>query len=110
LICGLVKIKNYEFIKMKKSRWFVIAGSVSIMAVIAIFVYYYTQILFPPPSLPSTKHTFKVREIYPTIQNGRQWFINLDNPGKDRIFDPNSKIKQQPDGSWQIRGSNNGKM
>ena len=89
---------------MKKSRWFVIAGSVSIVAVIAIFVYYYTQILFPAPSPPSAKHTFKVREIYPSIQNGRQWFINLDNPEKDRIFDPNSKIKRQPDGSWQIKG------
>ena len=92
---------------MSKSRWLiVIVGSISVIIIIIItlfFYYYYIQISFIPPP-PSAKHTFKVREIYPTKQGGRQWFINLDNPQGDGIFDPNSKIKRQPDGSWQIRG------
>ena len=90
---------------MKKSKWFAIAGIVSVAIVITVFVYYYyIQTFFPPPSPPIAKHPFKVREIYPTKQGGREWFINMDNPQKDRIFDPNSKITRQPDGSWQIKG------
>lgn len=45
-----------------------------------------------------------MKEIYPTKQNGREWFINLDDPTADGIFDPQSKLTQQPDGSWQIKG------
>jgi hypothetical protein len=45
-----------------------------------------------------------VKEIYPTKQNGREWFINLENPTADGMFDPQSKLTQQPDGSWQIKG------
>ena len=80
-----------------------------ITTIIIIFIYYYyPQILFLPPHIPSTTttaiHNFKVREIYPTKQNGREWFINLDDPTADRIFDPRSEITQEHDGSWQIKG------
>ena len=80
-----------------------------IATVIIVLIYsYYPQILFlPPPPIPITTtaiHNFKVKEIYPTIQNGREWFINLDDPTADGIFDPQSKLTRQPDGSWQIKG------
>ncbi len=44
--------------------------------------------------------------IYPTAPGGREWFIKMDDPSSDGIFDPTSPIKWQPDdgGSWQIRG------
>jgi hypothetical protein len=80
----------------------------AIIATVIIFIYYYyPQILFLPPHVPSTTtaiHNFKVREIYPTKQNGREWFINIDDPTEDRIFDPRSEITREPDGSWEIKG------
>jgi hypothetical protein len=94
----------------KHSRLLTIVITFAFIAtVIIIFIYYYyPQILFlPSPHIPVTTtaiHTFKVKEIYPTTQNGREWFINLDDPTADGIFDPQSKLTRQPDGSWQIKG------
>jgi hypothetical protein len=97
----------------KDSRLVIIIVIISIIlaitaTVIIIFIYYYyPQILFLPPRIPTTTtaiHNFKVREVYPTKQNGREWFINLDDPTANRIFDPQSKITREPDGSWQIKG------
>ncbi|MDF2767633.1 MAG: hypothetical protein K0S91_468 [Nitrososphaeraceae archaeon] len=93
----------------KYSRILTIIITFAIIAtIIIIFIYYYyPQILFLPPHIPITTtaiHNFKVKEIYPTKQNGREWFINLDDPTADGIFDPQSKLIQQPDGSWQIKG------
>jgi hypothetical protein len=93
----------------KYSRILTIIITFAIIAtIIIIFIYYYyPQILFLPSHIPITTtaiHNFKVKEIYPTKQNGREWFINLDDPTVDGIFDPQSKLTQQPDGSWQIKG------
>jgi hypothetical protein len=93
----------------KYSRILTIIITFAIIATIIIILiyYYYPQILFLPPHIPITTtaiHNFKVKEIYPTKQNGREWFINLDDPTADGIFDPQSKLTQQPDGSWQIKG------
>jgi hypothetical protein len=93
----------------KYSRILTIIITFAIIAtIIIIFIYYYyPQILFLPPHIPiatTAIHNFKVKEIYPTKQNGREWFINLDDPTADGIFDPQSKLTQQPDGSWQIKG------
>ena len=57
-----------------------------------------------PITSSTTIPKFKIKEIYPTIQDGREWFINMDNPTGDGIFDPGSPISKQPDGSWQIVG------
>ena len=43
-------------------------------------------------------------EIYPTKAGGREWFINMENPTIDGIFNPQSNISRQPDGSWRIGG------
>ena len=74
----------------KKHSWLLIIIIITfafIATVIIIFIYYYyPQILFQPlhiPIITSTIHNFKVREIYPTKQNGREWFINLDDPIAD---------------------------
>lgn len=46
-------------------------------------------------------------EIYPTKVGGREWFIDMDNPTKDGLFNPQSIITRQVDGSWQISGRQN---
>ncbi|MDW0228057.1 MAG: hypothetical protein QOC23_10535, partial [Nitrososphaeraceae archaeon] len=47
---------------------------------------------------------FGTREIYPTKQDGREWYVNMRNPMDDEnfsiTFDPN--ITRQEDGSWRI--------
>ena len=83
------------------NRWLIIAFIVLGMTVLISF--YYLKILMPIPS-STTIPKFKIKEIYPTKQDGREWFINMDNPTGDGIFDPGSPISKQPDGSWQIVG------
>jgi hypothetical protein len=41
-------------------------------------------------------------EIYPTKAGGREWFINMENPTRDGIFNPQSNLSRQQDGSWRI--------
>ena len=60
-----------------------------------------------PPSLFPTSNKFDrfgIMEIYPTKAGGREWFINMENPTIDGIFNPQSNISRQPDGSWRIGG------
>jgi hypothetical protein len=98
-----IYIKN-----MNKKQW-IIAGTIA--AVIAIIVsivvvYSYIQLIqmrpSPVVSPPVAKHTFKVKEIYPTKPGGREWFIDMANPQADKLFDPDSHISKEPDGSWKI--------
>jgi hypothetical protein len=51
---------------------------------------------------PTTVDKFGIKEIYPTKEGGREWYINMDSPKSDGIFDPKSTMTKQPDGSWQI--------
>ena len=55
-----------------------------------------------PITSSTTIPKFKIKEIYPTKQDGREWFINMDNPNGDGIIDAGSSTSKQPDGSWQI--------
>jgi hypothetical protein len=50
---------------------------------------------------------FGIKEIYPTMQGGREWYINMSNPRNDNIFSIGTgfsyeNITKQPDGSWRI--------
>jgi hypothetical protein len=51
---------------------------------------------------------FGITEIYPTKENGREWYLNMNNPLNDSLlsitFDPN--ITRQIDGSWRISDTN----
>src|SRR5436309_388661 len=87
---------------MKKKLW-IAMSAVAILFITSTAVYYYYNPIIPIPSgVP--RHIFKVKEIYPTKPGGREWFINMNNPTIDGIFDPGSSITKQPDGSWQIEG------
>ncbi|MGB0026549.1 MAG: hypothetical protein WBP64_06890 [Nitrososphaeraceae archaeon] len=65
------------------------------------------------PSLHSSNNTaseatmvdkFGVREIYPTKQLGREWYVNMTNPKNDTLlaFTFDAPINKEKDGSWQI--------
>ena len=47
---------------------------------------------------------FGIREIYPTKENGREWYVNMENPKDDQNFSItfNPNLSRQVDGSWRI--------
>ena len=47
---------------------------------------------------------FGIREIYPTKENGREWYVNMENPKDDQNFSItfNPNLTKQVDGSWRI--------
>jgi hypothetical protein len=57
-----------------------------------------------PPSARSDR--FGIKEIYPTKQGGREWYINMKNPANDSLFaigtGKDDNITRQSDGSWRI--------
>ena len=86
--------------------------SIIALVIIAIIVlsYYFLAFFNKLPTNISNNSglgKFGIKKIYPTIVGGREWFINTDNPKNDGIFNPQSQIIRQLDGSWQIEGRNN---
>ena len=63
-----------------------------------------TTTIFASTQIPLELDNFGIREIYPTKENGREWYLNMENPKEDEhfsiTFDPN--ITRQEDGSWRI--------
>lgn len=47
---------------------------------------------------------FGIREIYATKENGREWYMNMENPKDDENFSItfNPNLTRQTDGSWRI--------
>ena len=52
----------------------------------------------------NTTDKFGIKEMYPTTQDGREWFIDMSNPKSDGIFSitSNHNITKQKDASWRI--------
>ncbi|MFL6395131.1 MAG: hypothetical protein ACJ708_10835 [Nitrososphaeraceae archaeon] len=96
---------------MNKRYWITIA-TISTVFAIGIIVYYaYIQLIQMRPSVvppPIAKHTFKVKEIYRTKVAGREWFIDMANPQADKLFDPDSPISKEADGSWKVGDKGDG--
>ena len=61
------------------------------------------------PSNNSSKgeDIFGIKEIYPTRPDGREWFLNSEDPRSDGIFyiTSDKNITKQNDGSWLINSS-----
>lgn len=76
------------------------------VAILVLLAIYITK---PETLFPKIKKLdrFGIMEIYPTKVGGREWFINMENPTNDEIFNPQSNITRQSDGSWQISGRQN---
>ncbi len=45
---------------------------------------------------------FGINKIYPTKDDGREWYVNMDDPRSDVLFDTNADITKQPDGSMRV--------
>ncbi len=49
---------------------------------------------------------FQIKQIYPTIPNGREWYIDMDSPRSDGLFfitsDTNITKQEDEDESWRI--------
>ena len=80
---------------------------------IVIYYYYYDIVVLrekqPEPQkviTPEGKDKFGVDEIYPTVKNGREWFINMRDPLEDEAFSITSDVpivKSSEDGlAWSI--------
>jgi hypothetical protein len=70
---------------------------------------YYFLVILPSQIHRQARSTgktdeFGILKIYPTAVGGREWFIDMENPLKDGLFNPHSNITEEEDGSWQISG------
>ncbi|HJR84638.1 MAG TPA: hypothetical protein VJ772_04635 [Nitrososphaeraceae archaeon] len=63
-----------------------------------------TDSVFASSQNPLEADKFGIREIYPTKENGREWYMNMENPKEDEHFSItfNPNITKQEDGSWRI--------
>lgn len=75
-----------------KNKHRIVLGIIVSAASIVVLSYY----------LYAIQTTFKPKEIYPTKQGGREWYLNTNNPLEDEIFDPGTEITQLSDGSWLV--------
>jgi hypothetical protein len=94
---------------LKKNRLLLI-GIVILFISISLSLSYYVIILLPKPQVVTSGiDKFGVKEIYPTKDGGREWFLNMENPKKDPLFsitDDIPIIKPSNDNSWFINNSN----
>jgi hypothetical protein len=86
------------------SKYWIVISVISFFVVVSVALYVNYLKIVPTPST-GPRHMFKTKDIYPTKPGGREWFIDMNNPTSDGIFDPGSPIKQQADGSWEINGN-----
>jgi hypothetical protein len=77
----------------------VIAG-ITIISVLTIAILSY--------NIYGTQTAFKPKEIYPTKQDGREWFLNSNSPLKDGLFNPGREITKMQDGSWLVSEASDG--
>jgi hypothetical protein len=87
----------------------------TIITIIVIYYYYYEIVVLreKQPELqpqevitPEGKDIFGVDEIYPTAKDGREWFINMEDPLNDKSFSITSNVpivRNVEDGlAWSI--------
>jgi hypothetical protein len=48
---------------------------------------------------------FGIIKLYPTKNNGEEWYMNMDNPLGDSRFNPRNTITNNPDGSWKMKAT-----
>jgi hypothetical protein len=52
-----------------------------------------------------SKDQFGIIKLYPSKNNGEEWFVNMDNPLSDSRFNPQNTITKNPDGSWKMKST-----
>jgi hypothetical protein len=48
---------------------------------------------------------FGIKKLYPTKNNGEEWYMNMNNPLGDSRFNPQNTITKNPDGSWKMKST-----
>jgi hypothetical protein len=95
--------------KLKKKRVVAIIIIVIFCSIIATIISYNLNIPISKPSIHvSTIDRFGIKKIYPTKQDGREWYMNTNNIKQDPIFSVTSNIpikKSSDDRSWFINNS-----
>ncbi len=93
---------------MNISKFQLFIVSVSILFIILIAYYYYQTIVLQRVHIAG-QDRFGIKEIYPTKNGGREWYINMNNPLDDKTFSISSHIpisRNHVDGkSWSINNS-----
>lgn len=84
----------------------------SLLVLLAIYIIHSDlPILYPNKTYadvanqdPERFDKFGIREIYPTKENGREWYMNMENPKDDENFSItfNPNLTRQTDSSWRI--------
>ncbi|HET7285734.1 MAG TPA: hypothetical protein VFI70_13710 [Nitrososphaeraceae archaeon] len=96
---------------MNKRRNLLLSIVIIILVITTIVIAYHYivgNILTPKYVHNVGVNKFKIKEIYPTKQGGREWYINMDNPKADPIFTIVSNIpitRNGDDNSWFIANS-----
>jgi hypothetical protein len=95
---------------MPRKRILLVASSILVLLI--VFVLLYSRFIIPPTPLPipigeRKVDKFGTLQIYPTIQGGREWFINMEDPFDDGIvsIDSDITLDQQSDDSWRVNSS-----
>jgi hypothetical protein len=92
---------------MKRVSWLVIGISIFATVIATIVLIYYYDYYSLISSFIQKLDKFGIKKIYPTIEDGREWFVDMDNPFADNLFYStfHRNITRQDDGSWRIGGS-----
>ena len=56
-------------------------------------------------SSDSDLDVFGIKKLYPTRNNGEEWYLNMNNPTGDSRFNPQNTITKNPDGSWKMKST-----
>lgn len=95
-----------------KQRKRILLGASGLLVLFIIFILLYTRFVIPPapPTIPEGERRmdkFGTLQIYPTLEGGREWFINMQNPFDDEIvsFTSDIALDQESDDSWRVNSS-----
>ena len=83
-----------------------------ICTILMLIILGYNNMISSSAAIPSNNSSkgediFGIKEIYPTRPEGREWFLNSEDPRSDGIFyiTSDKNITKQSDGSWLINSS-----
>jgi hypothetical protein len=108
---------NLPAVKVIIKTWYITSISLShILAcsLAAVFLYFACFFLVSQAFAPVIEGTgakvnddyvdkFGTKKIYPTAENGREWYVNNGNPEADKLFDlGGATIESRGDSSWRI--------
>jgi hypothetical protein len=61
--------------------------------------------IFGSSGSTSAVDLFGIKKLYPTKNNGEEWYMNMNNPLGDTRFNPQNTITKNPDGSWKMKST-----